>query len=720
MKYAATMKLYTEGKIDLRRVTLTAISLLLAGYFLVPVNAQIPVNGFCRYQSFPVREGFHSFASLSFNGDAYTDLAMFDPLKKEIFTFAGQAEGSFKPGKTSRLKNEISFIEPIDKNLPGTLCAFISRKNRIAGLLNFSNSGSPNILSELRLDSYPGGMSLMDINSDGHEEILLYGEAFNGLSIIYRNQGRLREKKILNGKIYSHAVWTDLNHDSYPDIIAVELVTNSLKFLYNNSRGEFYEAREMKGRGKITSLLAYDFNLDGLQDIIAVQGNGIYILYGDYVSSFNKTQTIATDFRPDEVVISDFNRDGLNDIAYLDRSRSVVSAAFSRENGSFFREINYLARQGISHIAPYYSKFLTGLLSLDSGGKLYLISSLSVIKDNVSLSLGASPSDISYFDAGNNDIIDLCAVDRFRPALNIMLRDKSGIPSHYYSVDLVEACTNLEIYDKKTYEKTFYCYTRGKRLIQAVTVNFKYNRISKNNFYAAGPIFDLKAIDGQGADRTKLFAALISNGNLRLEVFDYVNYKYASLISKTLETGTADAKIDQYSPFSIFYWKEGKGCFYFKKLILDRELKQQKYLNEFTLKSKVPAWITGDILNQDEGSSANFIFDSNNYYAFISNINKNVKFKLKGSFSAFKIRNSNMLSLGEVRFNGLKKLLVYNDADRTLEKLDVLNKSGILLTTRLIEAGDVESYFVKNMNFRKYHFVYADKSEKCVTIKELP
>ncbi|MGE5353007.1 MAG: FG-GAP repeat domain-containing protein [Acidobacteriota bacterium] len=714
------MKLYREGTIDLKHVTLTAISLLLAGCFLFPVNAQIPVNGFCRYQSFQTPEGFHSFASLSFNGDAYTDLALFDPLKKEIITFAGQAEGSFKAGKTFRLKDEPSLIEPIDKNLPGTLCAFISRKNRTTGLLNFSNSGSPNILSELKLDSYPGGMSLMDINSDGHEEILIYGEAFNGLSIIYTNNGRLKEKKLLNKNIYSHAVWTDLNHDSYPDIIAVDLVTNSLKFLYNNSRGEFYEARQMKGHGKITSLLAYDFNLDGLQDVVAVQGNGIFILYGDYVSSFKRTQTISTDIRPDEIVISDFNSDGLNDIACLDKGHSVVSVAFSKEDGSFFKEINYLAKDAISHIAPYYSKFLTGLLSLDTRGRLYLISNLSVIKNNVSLSLGASPSDISYFDAGNNNIIDLCSVDRFRPQLNILLRDKSGIPSHYYSVDLVDTCSNLEIYDKKDYEKIFYCYTKGKRLIQAVTVNFKDNRISKDNFYAAGPLYDLKAIDGEAADRTKLYAALIKDGNLRLQVFDYVNYKYSSLLSKTLETGTADAKLDQYSPLSIFYWKEGKGCSYFKKLILDRELKQQQYLNEFTLKSKVPAWITGDILNQEEGSSANFIFDSNNYYAFISNINKNVKFKLKGSFSAFKIRNSNMLSLGEIRFNGLKKLLVYNDAERTLEKLDVLNKSGILLATRLLKAGDVESYFVKNMNFRKYHFVYADKSEKCVTIKELP
>lgn len=284
------MKLYREGTIDLRRVTLTVFSILLVSHSLWQTNAQIPINGFCRYQSFPVSEGFHSFTPLSFNGDSYTDLALFDPLKKGLITFTGLAEGSFKANKTSRLKDEISSLEPIDKNLSGAVCAFISRKSRKAGLLNFSASGSPEVLSELKLDSYPGGMSLSDINSDGNEEILVYGEAFNGLSVIYRkNRTSLYEKKIPGKKIYSHALWADLNHDSYPDIIAVEMMTNSLKFLYNNSKGEFYEAREMKGREKIASLISYDFDLDGLEDIIVVQGSGIYILFGDHVSSFSRT-----------------------------------------------------------------------------------------------------------------------------------------------------------------------------------------------------------------------------------------------------------------------------------------------------------------------------------------------------------------------------------------------------------------------------------------------
>jgi hypothetical protein len=660
---------------------------------------------------------------LSFNGDPYTDLALFDSQKKELITLTGQAEGAFGRQKVSSLKEEISFMEPIDNNLPGSLCAFISRKNRKAGLISFTSSGSPEILSQLKFDSYPGGMSLADINSDGHEEILVYGEAFNGLSIISRKKNRLYEKKVISKKIFSHAVITDLNHDSYPDIVAVDLFSNSLKFLYNNSMGGFYEAREIKARQKITSLMSYDFDLDGTKDIIVTQGNGIFVLFGDYVSSFSRTRTISTEFQPDEVVVSDFNRDGLNDIAYLNRQHSVMSVAYSTGGGSFCREVNYLNKDHLCSIAPFYSKFLTGILSLDSKGEIYLISNLSVIKSGTSMWLGAYPSAISYFDAGNDDITDICSVDKFRPALDIMIRDNAGIPSYFYPVDLVDSCTNVEIYDQKADEKTFFCYTKGKRLIQAVTVNFKNNRVSKNNFYAAGPLYDLKVMNSSGGSRAKLYAALISSGNLRLEVFEYVNYKYTSLLSRNLETNTIDARVDQYSPLSIFYWKKGSNCFYFKKLVLDGELKQQNYLNEFTLPASRAnaywSWVTGDIFNQDRGCAVNFIFDTDYYYAFISSMEKSTKLKLKGKFSNLKIRNSSMLFIGEVKFNGLKKLLVYNDADRALEKLDVINKSGILLSSRLAEGSDVESYFVKNMNFKKYHFVYTDKSEKCVTIKEL-
>ncbi|HEX2866196.1 MAG TPA: VCBS repeat-containing protein [Ignavibacteriales bacterium] len=716
------MKLYKEGKIDLKRVSLAAISLLLLSHYFCPAAAQVPINGFCRYQSFVLHGGFRSFVPVSFNGDAYTDLVLFDPLKKELVAYSGHPEAPFKASQRSLLSQEISLLEPIDKNLPGTTCAFISRKSRKAGFLSISNSGTPSLISSLRLDSYPGGMSLLDVNLDGHDEMLLFGQAFNGLSLVSRTKKGLREKKILKNRIFSHAVWADLNHDSYPDIIAFDLLRSSLIFLYNNSRDEFYEARQIEASKKISSLLAYDFDLDGLQDVIIAQGNTVHILFGDNVSSFSRSQTLRTDFRPDQVIISDFNRDGLNDIAYLDKTRSVMSVAFSKDDGTFYREINYLSKEGLSEIAPYYSKFLTGILSLDAKGKMYLISNLSVIKDNVSLSFGADPGAIKYFDAGDNDIIDLCAIDRFRPALNIMLRDKGGIPSHFYSVDLLDSCTNLEISGGKPFEKTFYCYSRGKRLIQAVTVNFRDNSVSKNNFYASGPVSDLKVINAGGESRTRLYAALINNGVLSLEVFEYLNYKYASLLSGPLETGTSEARIDEYSPFSIFYWKKGSSRLYFKKLLLDKELHQQSYVSEFTLGSHGAAftpWIAGDILNQDMGSAANFIFDTDNYYAFISGIDKNRKLRLKGNFSAFKIRNSSMISLGEIRFNGLKKLLVYNDADCALEKLDVLKKSGILLATKLAKGNNVESYFVKNMNFKKYHFVYTDKSEKCVTIKEL-
>jgi len=73
------------------------------------VNAQIPINGFCKYTSFDVQPNYTNLFSLNFNKDSYTDLMLFSDSSKNINSIKGFANEKFQ----SRLK--FNFIEQISK-----------------------------------------------------------------------------------------------------------------------------------------------------------------------------------------------------------------------------------------------------------------------------------------------------------------------------------------------------------------------------------------------------------------------------------------------------------------------------------------------------------------------------------------------------------------------------------------------------------------------------
>ncbi|MGE5402011.1 MAG: FG-GAP repeat domain-containing protein [Ignavibacteriales bacterium] len=723
MKYAAIKKLYREEIIGFRHANLVIFSLLFTSLTASRLPAQIPINGFCRYKSFNTEESFKKLSALNFNNDSYTDIALFDSDKKEIITCSGQTDGGFLSAKINRTGRDISQLQQIDrKSASSRYFAFISRKTRRAGLLNLTESGNLRFLSEIKLDSYPANMSLADVNGDGREEVLLSGGSFRGLSILANSNLHMKERKIFPGSVFTFAIFTDLNNDGYPDIAAYDQFSSSLKFLYNDSRGEFREVRELKSAERITSLQSYDYNLDGYQDLIMVRGGSLLVILGDNIASFSRTFTLKPVYNPDIVAVGDFNNDGFNDIAYLDKKRSILSVIFAKNDGKFYPEIIYLYKENLTDIIPYYSKFVSGILALGSNGKFYLVSNLKAVKDGTSISLGAEPASISYFDAGNNKITDLCYIDRFRPALNLILRNNGGIPSTFYSVDLVDTCSNIEIDNREEFRKTFYCYCRGKRLVQIISVDFKTNVIRKESIYSSGPIMDLQISRDLDELPAKIYMVLKKSGNLAVEVQEYNNFRYTRAVSGNLESNITEARIDLNDPLSVFYWKKEKKSFYFKRLLLNKELKPQNYIVQYVANSgeiNNVAWLVGDVFNRDKNNAVLFFSKKEAPFAVISTGKENIRFTIAGNSSTPGDLNFSSIYLGEVRFNGLNKLMVFNGKDMSLNKFDILYKQKILLRTRLASAPDLESYFIKNMNFKNYHLVYTDKAERCIRIKEL-
>ena len=91
----------------------------------------------------------------------------------------------------------------------------------------------------------------------------------------------------------------------------------------------------------------------------------------------------------------------------------------------------------------------------------------------------------------------------------------------------------------------------------------------------------------------------------------------------------------------------------------------------------------------------------------------------KDFINHLRIKNKNQLFFGEIKPGGLQKLFVYVPGESALYKIDFIKNGREIIITKVIGASDVESYFVKNMNYRDYFFVYADSVDNCIKIRQI-
>lgn len=715
-------KLCLEERLVLKPVYQIILSFLIP--FASGVFAQVPINGFCQYEKFSIADNYKNVFTLNFNNDSYTDIAITNPDEKNLILYKGNSITKITDPVISKLPFSVSSLHLIRTGQSVNKYVFISRKDRVIGILDISESGKAKVSSSVKVNCYPENISVADVDQDGIDEILVSGCSFEGLSIYKMESGNFHKVRVLSIRNFSSAIFIDLNNDGFPDIAAIDLLKNCITFFYNDSFGGFTQIREISFRERISGLRSYDFNLDAYNDLLFIQGNAITILKGDSVSSYNTRINVATRNKPGKYVIADFNSDGLNDIAYLDNTFSSVSVIFAKEGNEFHKEISYLNKDRLTDIIPFYSKFVKGLAALSDNANLYMISTIKLLQDNTSISLGVEPDKINYFDAWNDKIYDFYYLDKIEPNLNIVIRNNAGIPYLYYSLKMLEKHTSIVVDDNISNRKVFYCYSKGRKLIEALTLDLDLKKVSREKLYSSGPVYDLKIIhDKNTRDKAEILTAYRKANNLRVQVFSYRDFRYTIASSGDLVEYIVDARIINSNPLEIFYWQSGDKVYSFNKLELNSDLKPNYYENKFSIEKNKGYRIinfTGDVFNKEKDNAINFIMSRNRKYAVISTDDKNYRMILQNNENNnFQVDNDANFFLGEWRFNGLNKLFVYNKSSEALEKLDILSKRNMLLSTKIVDSKNLGSYFIKNLNFKKYHLVYTDKVEKCITIKEL-
>jgi len=712
------MKKHLLGEKIGLKIELNAVSFLFLFFFLpFEVLPQIPINGFCKLNLYQFSPGYSKIFSLNYNSDSYSDLILYDPSLKKMAAISGEKNERFAKEEYFDFPFHISNLAPIrEKNNEIKKYAFTSRKNLTAGICEFSSDGKPRVTHQLNFKSYPEKLSTADIDGDFHQEILLSGSAFEGLSILNFEGKNLNERIVKSKGSYSQAIFINLSNDGFPDIAAINLLNNSLEFLFNDGRGNFKVVRTMNFYNKVRNLHSFDMDLDSYHDLVFLEGNKLKIMYGDFQSSYSKQIEIETKYPPNDFIIGDFNKDGNIDFAYLNTDVSIVSVVFAESDYKFFAEIPILYKEGIKNIIPFYSKFIDGLAIISDDGALLTNTVLSSMSPNIDISLSIKPTVISNFDANSDAINDICFVDSFDRSLKLVVRSNAGIPSNYFSIPLHGNPNQIAFKNFSKQSTTFFCYSVSKKLVEVIEVEFNTGKITRSEFYTARPIADVKPVLN---DHQMVFVSSLVNNRLTLEIFEKEE-SWKLLTDYNISEKAISADLSTLRGVKLFFWNQiGDSIKLFKKTFLPEEMKAEFLLNIKMKNISNFLTVVDDFHNLDKESIISFVESDEKPYILVSHDGSVNSFDVEEVKKNLIVRDLNQLFVSEIKPNGTRRLIVNNYNSQNIYRLNILRKGKKIVFSKIIDKINTEKFFVRNMTVNNYHLVYLNQTKECISIRQI-
>lgn len=702
-----------EEKIDLKadlKIFSFLFPLILLSNLLY---AQIPINGFTNFSEFEIIEGQNRFFSLNYNRDSYSDLLIYNQENKTAYLLTGQPNLKFSKPHKLFFRFEPNFFKPIYNSQNQIIeYAFSSRKSRIFGLINFNQYGYPRISKTIKMSSYPNKIDVADVDLDNSNDYLISGEAFEGLSIISERNNQLVEKKLSKNHSFLDAFFFDINGDEYVDILAYDLISQNLFFIYNKDGERFQIERELSINQRVNRFQIIDINFDGYKDLIFSTDNGLMIYYGDNLSVFNQSVFIRTSSAISNFTVGDFNHDGNFDIICHSSSGNYLSVLFAKNSNDFFEEIIFDFGSQIEELIPFFSRFIYGVASLSKNGKIKIVSEFASFNKDVNLIYGIKPYGLQTFDLNNNSLLDLIFIDRFDNKLKFILRNNRGIPSELFQMDLKGVHSEIFIIRKSATEIILYCYSLNERLIEIIEIDFTSFRLKKNFVYAEGKIQDLWSSNVNGSGEIKI---LYSKGNeLNYGILKLSLDKKYNLIKYPLVTDNfLSANILSENENKILCWSKTDSSYTLNFVNYLFDSKQEKKLYSIDVKEDIKLFnsISKQVKNYDYFSSLMQISDKKYLLIFSRDFNILIKSEL--------LTNHSLLS-GRPLISDNEGFLYFYDSElNQIFRIIYVKRMKKLIIRPVFEDVKVLEFAVSKLDKTNRHLIFIDSYDQKIKVRQL-
>jgi len=325
-----------------------------AGTVLILLN-----NGdgtFTAGNSYPTGANPVAIVAGEFRTKGMFDLAVVNNGDASVTILLGYGDGTFSVvPNTIAVGNGPSAIVTADFNNDGyaDLAVTNSSDGTVSILLN-NKDGQPTFTATtVKVGNTPMGMAAADFKNAGNIDLAVVNTADSTVSILF-NDGKgdlapdanLQVLQLPTSSLPFYIVAADFNKDSYIDLaigcwdysgsgpsIAVCFNEGSL------SPGSFFVDDIYDVPGLPGPVVAADFDGDGNLDLIATSSaflfsasNTIFVLPGNGDGTFESALTYPVGNDPDDLVVADFNGDGLPDVAVTNYSDGTVSVLINEQD----------------------------------------------------------------------------------------------------------------------------------------------------------------------------------------------------------------------------------------------------------------------------------------------------------------------------------------------------------------------------------------------------
>lgn len=367
---AASLDLDGDGNPDL--LSKDGGSLLVSlgrgdGTFLPPIVSTV-ANG-------------NRFVTLDANGDGIADLVVNGV--NEFSLVLGQGDGTFTNPTSFPLGTSISEFETADFDADGrTDLAAVGLFSGNVTILRGIPGGfaSPDTIP---VGNSPTDLVAGDFDGNGSPDLAVtLGGDSEIVVLLGDGTGSFASPSVVGVVPAPQAVAaSDFDLDGVTDLVAAHQTDGIASVLFGLGNGSFAPPQPI-GTGDLlsTDVVAADFNGDGTPDfaIVARAESRIRIFEGDGLGSFVEAAAIEGLVDPLRVVADDWNLDGLPDLVCVDPEQGAA-LFLNRENGSFRAPIVHaLAAEGPTDLA---------IADFDEDGTPDVVTS-NLVSDSASVLLG--------------------------------------------------------------------------------------------------------------------------------------------------------------------------------------------------------------------------------------------------------------------------------------------------------------------------------------------
>jgi hypothetical protein len=215
------------------------------------------------------------------------------------------------------------------------------------GILLASNNSAfgSEIMYPIGTDSSPQYVITCDINKDNQTDIVSANSKMNSISVImgYGN-GSFAEQIIypIGDKSSPFGVVAgDINNDNRLDLVVVNKGTDSIGILFGYDYTSFQSQQTYSNIYNLSprAVVVNDFNKDNILDIAAVFSMSdtwcIFLGYGNGSFTIAKTYSLPNGSNPWAIGVGDFNNDNQSDIVIANRDSNNIGVLLGDDNGNF-------------------------------------------------------------------------------------------------------------------------------------------------------------------------------------------------------------------------------------------------------------------------------------------------------------------------------------------------------------------------------------------------